>query len=162
MSTPAPDLATLFDFEGNIEPALKTLFETNISATGFHVFTTQETDEVTTPRIVLMLKMGTGTEDTHIHMDGVRYQKGFNASLSFGVITKRTGKSNQASHGYIRGRLRELMQSLTFDSDILPYHHLVKFWESGTQPQIQDENDYDVSQISFDGFIGIRLGAWPI
>lgn len=156
----APDIATLFDFEGGIEPGIKAALESAITDAGFHAYTSRETDIVTTPRVAILLQVG-AVEGHVARHSTAKYFDTYQATLSFGVTTKRTGNSNNASHGPIRSKLRALMQTLAFGSDVLPYHAMSLIREAGTRPQILNEDGEDVSALTFTCIINIRAAAWP-
>lgn len=158
---PADSLTQIFDFEAGIESGVEAILETNITVGNLSIEKTRGTNNLTTPRIDVMLQMGPAQEHRFLWKGGY-YFDAYAGLLLCSVITERDTNSN--AHGIIRAQLRAFMQygSQKFDrAGALPFHALRKIEEAGTAISFDKDNNEDISQLKFNLFIEIRVDAWP-
>ena len=154
---PAPDLETIYDFEGNIEPGLVTL----LTALSLSAYTQREVSQIVTPYVMVQLAVGASTEHYAAFAGDYRPDV-WNSTLQIQVVTSRA--NTNLSHTAYRAKVRK---ALAVDADYknsttFPYHEIFSVLESGTTPSILTEDNLDVSSLAYSLKFGIRSGAWPV
>lgn len=169
---PAPDLETIFDVENAIETACKTV----IQSLGARAFTQRECEDLPQERVDIQLQLGAPTGHRGNMMPGQspgqHVRDAWNGLLTFNLFTPRTesnGNGNsepvdKARHGRLRAKVRIATEYFSdrFTEELLPYHVLVSIAQAGTDPQVNVDDDLDVSALQFNVVIAVRPGAWPV
>lgn len=155
----APDYETIYDLEGAIEPACKTVLE----AFGCFAFCQFEDADLPAERVDIQLRVGTQREHKSKIAGGVNWVRdSWNATLVFEIGTKRQ-RGIPGAHGRMRARVRMACEYFQdrFTAELLPYHNLVSITQQETDPQVREEDDLDISALHYSVVIGVRTGAWP-
>lgn len=155
---PSSDFQTLYQFEDAIESAVKTLF-TNNSITAYRQ---RDNNTRVTPAVDIQFSTGAATEHLGYTCDGKLRPDTWNGSLQIRIVTTRS--KNDASHSTLRGKIRNLLYSFedNLTRTLLPHHSIARVMETGTTPQIEADEDHDISSISFNLVFAIRPDAWPV
>lgn len=157
----APDIDTLYMLEDQIEPAVQKILEDN----GFKASIQREAEPREAPYINVQLTVGAARN--HMAMQrGRAYRDAWDGSLALEIVTRRKDDragNGATEHSRMRAKVRRIMQigERLFGSNALPYHALTDIVESGTQPQVSDDDGLDRSIITFSLVISIRSIAWP-
>lgn len=157
------DLEPLYNVEAQVEPGLCRILSLNTGIKQAYPMFGDETLEG--ERIELKLTLGGETGEfypTTYNGQEVAPAHAWNYSLLARVITTREGPNARARHSAIRTKVRVallyLRNSLTTTE--LPNHQLVTVRHAGTEPHIETSEDQDVSDMTFEGVLGIRSTAW--
>ena len=158
----APDIQTVYEFEDQIEPAVAAFLN---SLTGATVEIQQGSDNLQTPFFEVQLVMG---QDKEHYQPVVRTDTTpdlrndlWDASLRVTLVTNR--QLNQSQHRKLRGQARASLYNFNnWQASALPYHELKWIKSASSTPTVQEGENFDVSQMTFDILIGIRPGAWPL
>lgn len=165
----APDLETIYDFEGAVEPAAKAVLQSY----GLKAFTQMETTELPKERVDVQLLVGAPTGHK-----GIVSQEPFRmaddtwaAQLVFNIWTERfpldgAGQPVAADprhHGRMRARVRMACEVFIdrFTEAVMPFHVLKTIKQQDTDPTVNLEDDLDVSALIFTCLLAVRTGAWP-
>ena len=163
----APDLATLFQFEKQIEPAAVLVLGT--FAAGVQIVPDRTTETLLTPRWEVKLQMGAPTGHGK-PLPGASFSPAqsvpdrFNAQLVVSTVTNRKTVSppNGARHDELVGKARVAMllglQNLNVHLDWLT---VVSINSMGVVPTVQQVQDIDTSPEIFAIQFAIRPAAWP-
>ena len=154
---PAPDYATLYNVEDAIESAVKALFT---AATLTPCFIQRESVNLPASRIQIQCLVSANFEHR---------QNAWSGALLIGNMTDRS-KDAATVHGWRRGQIRNILCRVPigddyhpdFSPDVLPYHVINLLEISGTEPQVNVDEDADFSVLSFALVISIRPGAFPV
>lgn len=168
----APDLETLYDIENAVETAAQTV----LAALDVPAFTQQQPDDLPGRRVNIQLRLGQPTNHKSQVTPGQFALDAWNATLGFEIWTPRLTKTlnGQADgppnpdydplvHGRFRARVRRAIQYFEdrFNETMLPYHCLTYIMERNTEPQVNVDDDADLSHIFCDVKVSFRKGAWP-
>ena len=147
----------IYKFEDYFEPAAVNI----LAADSITAHVQRNATDIATPSVGVQLTVGENVEHYGLRVsDGQNFCDRWNAKLAFAITTQR-GKNN-SSHSDLRAKIRYRMQDLTvWNTTRLPYHQVVRIIESGTSPQIVDDKDRDISEVTFSLVINIRADAWP-
>lgn|GEM_PF-1749358 len=157
MNTPATDINDIYDYETAIETAVKTLLTDN----GITAVRQRDTAELATPRVDVQFAVGAGEDHSHVFRNGEQRPDIFNGNLRLQVVTSRN--QNDTNHGTFRAKVREAIYKWRDSlNPILAYHAVLKVLESGTVPDIVEDQDQDVSIVNFNIVFCVRADAWPI
>ena len=156
---PAPNLTVLFNLEPAVEKALATRFTAQLAA--LPAFVQRDTREL--PQHFLGIQFTTGADTGRIHRlpDGTFRPDSWNYTLSLTVQTVRL-KGRLDSHGYYRGKVRDILTAARYDPAFLPYHVLSTMQQQAGTESVRMGDDCDLSALTFTGIIGIRTSAWPL
>ena len=157
---PAPDLAALFA----VEPAIEVPTAAFLASQAIPVFTSRSLAALPDRRIDFQLQLGNVTGHMHPMPGGTVYDR-WNAHFVFRVVTPRSSRGiPDPFHDQMRSKLRLMLQYAgnAFTADNLPYHTILSLMEHGTDPNVDNEQDLDISEIRFASVIGIRDSAWPV
>jgi len=155
----AANIDELFKLEDYVEGAVQQYLKT----IGIKAFKQRDPDDVgEAPYVNIQLQVGRATGHLRRDLKGAHWYDAWEATLGFEIVTKRSKDTNN-EHSMLRAYIRRAMQKAagSITESMLPHHTVTHIREAGTTPQIQDEDDLDVSQIRFDCVISIRNGAWP-
>lgn len=167
---PAPDFATVYDLETQIESAVVSAITSFLHADGInnvHVSRSQDADIAQTPRVEVMLFPGNALEQrTAIgQANPKQVPTAFQGSLTVRVVTCREIETDDAElHGTIRGWCRYVLSAGArgFNTTILPYIQILEMLPSGASPQIYDEKQQDITELNYNVWFAIRNEAWPL
>lgn len=165
----APDFGTLYDFETPIEEAAKnaitdTLTANSVSGVTFSVSRDSATDD--TPRIDIVFASGQAMTQRTAAGQAVPKQvpNAFEGLLTLRLSTTRPiSTGNAALHGKIRGLIRYAMSAgaKAFDPTDTPYLQILQMLPEASTPQLYDEKQQDISELTFRVWFAIRNDAWP-
>ena len=48
-----------------------------------------------------------------------------------------------------------------FTTTAFPYHQIGRPMDAGTAVDVNNDDDFDLSELTFTGIVNIRLDAWP-
>lgn len=162
---PAPDLATLFDFETPIEDVAAVHFKTLYPAWQVLTPRTTSADEnkLKTPRLEIRLQVaGSGIQENQRPSDGKWYRSTRTGTLTFRVVAAR-GKAGQdigKMAGAVRAGCLELMQMFTGVN--LPYYEIMSLVEMSGTPSIFAGNDEIIKELGYAIGWGILPSAFPV
>ena len=169
MSNPAPaapDLDTVFDVEGGLEPHIATALK--LSGI-FDPELERSNAEATTPRVEVRIKIGACISRNKLPAGATNPREALSSAwgvdFEFYVVTDRKVPAQIGAHGMYRARVRRLGASFfRLLNPYLPYHRIEKMNEAGTTPNLttQDAVTEDVSRILFTGAASVRDTAWPV
>lgn len=155
---PATTIHELLNFRPVIETAVLAVLETATGGTGAR---TQGTDSKTSPRFEI--EYNKGQTMGHLYeFGGTCYHDMYKGSLRVRVVTVRQDDGQTATHADYVGKV---VQALTpgignFTTDNLPYHQLADLRLSDAAFSADDENDQDVTELSYTAVAGIRVEGW--
>lgn len=156
---PAPNIETLYKFEDYLEAAVKTNLGTNGSLT---VYRQRDRDSVAAPFCAVQLSGVTAAGNVHVDSSNVGWDSDFNAQLSVAVVTNRVKEGASSTHAATLGKVRRYLCDTTKWTDAaLPYHKVWSVTNSGSVPQVDEENRLDITTLSFAIKFIIREDAWP-
>lgn len=157
---PAPSLAALFDFETQIEAAVVTA----LAAVSVTAYASHATGNMATPYCGVSYIHGGPfpSGNPRLFNNGSTWREDFfQGTLQVSVITDR--KRNESSHSTYRGKVRNALY--LYASNItgteLPYLSLMELTETGTQPNVSDMDNLDLSIINWSIRFAIKSTAWP-
>lgn len=161
----APDIETLYDFEGNIEAGMQAQFELEqLTAPGKQ----RDADDIVTPRYAFRFtSSGVFNGHTAICGDGEQRYDMFSGLLDAETYTHRSADQpedgEQAEHAKNRSRLRNALHGFRkrFGPDVMPYYEIADIRELASHPTVKGEEDIDETRLSFSVVFQIRPGAWP-
>ena len=160
---PAPNIATLYDFESAYEDALRNYF-VNVNVGGFtfnQVLTPRTNANVEafqeTPRLQIkagitgLAASGAGVQETSVTLNNTAtaYYSYYTIGVTLDVITQRQNVSQP--HGLYRGATRQgmLEYTATLNNTSLPYYQTA-FVNPGASTQVVDpENDEIITSLSY-------------
>lgn len=179
---PAPNIETLLDFETPLEKMFAHLFgsagisvytpanasfvddpgwQAENPALVEYVFSSEDEFQKHTPRVELVVNLGTATG--HLSESGDTFSAkrcdAYEGTVLIGVITK----PNVLEHRAFVARVRKLMgdEWTTFERHA-PQHEINKCLESGTSNEYAPENGWYRTTITFETHFSIRADAWPV
>jgi hypothetical protein len=157
----APSYEVLHEFEDAIEDAAKSIFV----AQGFtNCYRTRQYVAVEAPRVEVVATLGAPTGHKQWR-EAVRREvfDQYTFTLSVRVVTGRKEDTDSGDHRSYRGKVRWLMSELAqkFTAANLPYYDILVLNPAGTQTELIDEQENDVSAINYSGVLAIRASAWP-
>lgn len=161
---PAPSIAVLLNYEGNIEDAIVA----HIAALypNYQVLTarTAAADEgkLQTPRVeVELVTAGSGSARNDRLVDGREYESHRLGSLTIRVVARRDAAGQDL--GAMRGQMRYVMLPATMAlTDVtLPYYEIADISEGSSTPGIFLGNDEIMSDLEWAIQWFIKPDAWP-
>ena len=161
----APDFATLFDFETQLEDAATTFLATASGLPESSVFSTLDQDEFTVPRVEVMVEINEGIDPPvkRSTVSDVEEYLNYAATISIRVVTDALQDGTQAAHRAMRGAIRgEMMQNgnnWTTTPSLLPFYSVQYQRPMGTSYEI--DGDLAVSTLTYDIRFAIKNDAWP-
>ena len=159
---PAANLATLMDFETQIDDAIVAA----LAAASLTAYAAMSTTEKVMP--FCSVKTHTITSIEHYEtIAGILRPTMFSATVDVGVFTNRTETNGPANHKTYRGTVRNHLshwlanQSGAVLNSRLSYLKVADFVEAGTSRDVDADNTADVTVFSFRLVFQIRPDAWP-
>lgn len=167
---PAPDFATLYNFEDQMEDAwqsvlLNALADQSVDA---DVYVTRDIRSKTTPSVEVEFIVGSaGTQRHGVVKAGQPYREvpnSFNGSLIVRVVSTRALPVNTAQHGKIRGAVR---YTLTAAANVIkantnmPYLQILEMLPAASTPRMIDEKEQDITEFTYAMQFAIDNSAWP-
>lgn len=159
----APNIATLYDFEGNYEdPIANYIANVNVGGMGLAQVVTPRTNLTAenflrTPRFQVKVSMigpapsGSGLQETPVTVANVtsNYYSYYAATVTLDAVTNRSW-SNQP-HGLYRGAGRQAMLEITasMNANTVPYYQTALVTPQGSIQSIDADNDEIITQMAF-------------
>lgn len=158
----APTIDRLYMVEAEVHKAIKTVLEAN----SIPCYVPRDKEPVKYPYVSARIQLGSATGHQHIRpFNKRRYFDAWDATIEFQIYTDREVDESPSSpiHDEWKAAIRRIMQTdvCEFGRDVLPYHGLVKIIEQGTVPEIDNDQDLDISEITFSATACIRTDVWP-
>ncbi len=165
----ADDIFDLYNFEDQIEPAVKAVLATALTAasiSGVTITTTREKTVKTTPRIEVAFALSLAMAQRTAIGQAVPKQvpNAFEGTLSLLLATTRPVSSGNADiHGRVRGLIRFNLSAAArvfTDSNLTKLQILDMLPEAQTS-RVFDPKEQDLSLLNYHVWFAIRAGAWP-
>lgn len=161
---PAPNIDTLYDFEGQFDAALKAILDPVICAT---YTPSTPLEEPKTPYIAAEFNQRSvaGPAGTallrQIGADPTIYPECFMGQI---VINLTTDRIKDQKVNVLRGKLRRIMspQAQSFNATTLPWLQVLSLEEQNSARDVDTEHDTDVSALTWQVIYGIQPDAWPV
>lgn len=156
----APDFPTLYDFETQMDGA----WTDYLIANGVPAVKQRGASVLATPRVEVKFTTGAASGSMH-GFAAAEYKPRpdrFAGTLSLVVATNRS--KNDSGHGTSRGTVRGFVADFlrVQTTENLPYLWIFDIMDSGTSETVDDENNADISTLTFNIKFGIRSDAWPV
>lgn len=157
---PASTYAELYRFEDILLPQ----YEAVLEAASVTAVTTRQTDNISSPRVELSLRMG-GTDDhAQVVTGGATMFDRWKFTITATVVTGRN--KNNSTHATYLGKVRYLMLAPSTSTTInaaISYHKVCSqlIAEDPTDIGMDQEEDQDRTTLTFSGMVMIRADAWP-
>lgn len=165
---PAPNYATLYDIETQMEGATVSAIEFFLAAASIdiQVSRSQESDTAQTPRVEVEFSHGAAMLQRTAMGQAMPKQvpNAFEGSFAVRVYTSRAIPTDNADlHGTIRGICRYVLSAGAkgYNQTILPYLQILEMLPTGASPQIYDEKEQDITELNYHVWFAIRNEAWP-
>jgi len=172
---PAPNIATLYDFESAYEDAIRNYFvNLNVGGQTFTQVVTPRTnltaaDFLVTPRLQVKVSMtGLGSDGSGWKEDfttsgnlATNYYSHYTAQLTLDVVSSRSNTSQL--HGLLRGGTRQAMLEATaiMNANTVPYYQTVYVTPTGSTQGIDEANDEIQTQLSYALEVFIPPASYP-
>lgn len=157
----APDLATLYDFETQIEAAVSAI----LTDGGVTVQAVSRGEAIlASPFCAVTYQHGgpwPSGSPRYVSVGGDFRPDQFSGTVQITAATDR--KRNPDTHKTYRGKIRALGYQFVgqFTGSNLPYLAVMDFTETGTQPVEDEGKNLDLSILSWDIRFAILPNAWP-
>lgn len=152
----APDFETLY----KIESTLETAFDTLLTADSVTVHKAREDVVKTAPYTDVLAVMGRETGRMYLDNASVARAASWEFEMLFRVVTIR--QDDSTDHDTYRAKVRNLLAKYVATiNGSLTYHAIADLSHNNTQPEVQDDDDLDISNLQFTGVIDIANGSWP-
>ena len=172
---PAPNIATLYDFESAYEDALRNYFvNVNVGGNQFAAVLTPRTNAnvsafQVTPRLQIKASLtglaasGSGVQETAVTLNNTvtAYYSYYTLGITLDVCTARQNASQP--HGLLRGGVRQGMLEYTasMNSTTIPYYQTAFVNPMNSTQVIDGENDEIVTSISYSLDFAIPPTSFP-
>jgi chitodextrinase len=172
---PAPNIATLYDFESAYEDAVQGYFANlNIGGQTFAQVVTPrsnltEENFLVTPRLQVKVGMtalgasGSGLQENPVVSENVttRYYSYYTLGLQLDVVTARSNVSQR--HGLLRGAVRQGMLEITaiLNANTVPYYQTAYVTPLSSVQGIDAQNDEIQTQLTYGLDVFIPPESWP-
>jgi len=152
-----------FDFD-----LVERAFCTILTGFGLKAFPKRSIQKRTTPSVELNLQTNAIQGQRYIRFrligsDLVQPYNTYKYTLTCDVYSERV--ENGTYHAQMVARVRAYFQyywlTETFTETVSPYHAITEIRESDCSSDISQEDNLDVTQITFTGTLNIRDNAWP-
>lgn len=155
---PAASIQALYDFEAEIETAIKTA----CTAASVTAVIQRETGDVATPYVAIQFVQGAGMGHLHKH-DSVWREDKWEGEVQITIRTERS--QNNATHATYRKAIRKVMSewqvATTGINALLTYLRLLDCKTAGNSPEINTEENIDESTMRYSTPFEIKSSAWP-
>lgn len=167
---PNPTIIELYDFETQIEGAVKTILVAGMSAVGLpavSVHVTRDSDTQESPRLEVTFETGQADKQmTAIgQSDPKQVPAAYYGALTVKVVTQRPTDNARMDtlHGPLRGAVRWILSAghHPFNDSNLPWLQVMLMLPAHTGTQLQDEKEWDIDAIVFNLRFAINNAAWP-
>jgi hypothetical protein len=157
----AENILTLYQFEEQVEPYIKTALVTAGLASGA-VFVSQSGETLQTPSTSIGLSVGQVMPRKEI-VTGHTYPLFSQWNVALRFLTRTNRDANPSLHQTHRAAIRYVMNEIfSLVNALLPHHAFATVpMESGTSIGIDEENNHDVTSMNFTAVLGIKPDAWP-
>lgn len=159
---PAPDYATLYDFESQLEAAWAAAF----TAASVTSYSQQATGDKSAPYCNIQATV----TDAHRRYNPAQSANDlFSFQLEVQIVTNRTATSANTTHATYRGKVRNALERWlatgnTGGSGInarLTYLTIVDFARTGGNRGVDESQTFDVTTETYAGAFQIKTDAWP-
>ena len=158
----APNIATIYDFEGTFESLAKTFLEAALSPT-VTVNTTFSQDNLDSPRIDLRFEVGEAEPDLlkfdNVDGDGEEFMA-YNANLVCEIVTDNE-LDTQATHRSLRSQVRDVLRrnGSNWTTASIPYHEFRHIRPNGSA--YLTEGNLQSTELYFEITFNIKNDAFP-
>jgi len=172
---PAPNIATLLDFETALEDALVGYYTNmNIGGQVFTQILTPRTNYTTanfvqTPRLHIRcgslgpMDTGSGNQTGTVTISNVdhQYYSSYRIATELEVVSQRNNASQ--IHGLLRGGVRQGLLELTtaLNVNTLPYHNVAQVMPGACDQGIDAENDEIMTRMAYEIVLYVDPAAFP-
>jgi len=156
---PAPSLDVLNDPATLVEAAVKKLLTKKPKTVD--AFVSRETSNETAERVDITFMLGKWSGRWGVDRAEVVRHSAWHYELQLAIWTKRLA-ADKTRHGFLRGRVRTLLDAAVLDPAFLAWHTLASLNEESGSEQIAVGDDMDSSVLKYTGLITIRSDAWPL
>ena len=158
----APDIPTIYDFEGTFETLAKTFLESTLTPT-VTVNTTFSQDNLDSPRIDLRFEVGEALDDTAAFSNvsgDTEEHVAYNAVLVAEVVTDNEFDT-QETHRTLRAQVRDIFRrnGANWAVGSLPYHEFRHIRPTGAT--YMTEGNLQTTELRFDLTFNIKSDAFP-
>jgi len=161
----APDYATLYDFETQLETAWDTVF----TAAGYTTHVTQDTTDKDTIYVEVKAEIGAGGESYEMLSQTVPYgNRMFDFTLTVDVKTSRTETGANTAHKTARGKVRNLLERWPTDctggssiNSNLTYIKIARMVRTGGDRSSDEGRGQDITTETYSGTFQVKRDAWP-
>lgn len=152
----ATDYETLYQIEGALEAA----FSSVLTAQSVTHHLTRGTGSKAAPYVDVQVSLGAATEHMHTDNDGTVRDDFFNFTAAFRVVTNRHDDST--THKSYRAKVRNVLAQYAGDiNTALNYHKIADLTHQESTPEIEQDDDLDISAMSYAGRVKILEDSWP-
>ena len=148
-----------------LEKHLETAFAGILATATPHVFLSRSVDVAKSPRLDVKTTIGQSLNHAKAMIDRVRWiYDAYEGEMKIKVVTNRTAEEKSDAHYKLIGQLRARMQ----------LYYVTQEWTKQNSPLIikdvretssttneVDENDLDISELTFYVLFGINAKVWP-
>lgn len=167
---PDYDIFDVYNFEDQIEPAMKAPFTVYLSLAGLRnvqVVTTREGEVKATPRVELSFALNQAqSQRTTAGQTGPNKKQvpnSFIGIVTATVVTTRAIKvENGPDHGRIVGVSRYLLSAAShiFNAESLPWMQVLDLLPEGQSPRVMDGKGQDITQLNYRIWFAVNNSAW--
>jgi hypothetical protein len=168
-------VADIYDFEGQVEPAVKAV----LVAMGLAAFTTQDEIDFTKdrPRVEVMFTLGAGQNrwaiinpETGLEPTGTTAQDAWNyrreSAWACSITIQAITDADIAAHSIYRAKARNALAGLWVCinevNDLMTRHFLTMSSDGGNSSiQMDQEHGMFKTDFHFNGKISVQADAWP-
>ncbi len=164
------DIYDLYNFEDQIEPAMKAPLTVLLSAAGMknvQVVTTREGEVKATPRVELSFALSQALQQrTTAGQAPPKKQvpNAFEGVVTATVFTTRALRvENAPDHGRIVGVCRFALSAASriFNAESLPLLQVLDLLPEAQTPRVLDGKGQDITQLNYRIWFAVNNGAWP-
>lgn len=151
----------IFQFEKNLESAFAGILSTATP----HVFLSRSTDIAQSPRLDIKATVGQTQNHAKAMIDRVRWvYDTYDAAIEVKVTTNRTSEEKSDAHYKLIGQVRARMQLYYVTQEWTKQNSpliVMDIREANSDASFVDENDLDISALTFAIYFSINPKVWP-
>lgn len=167
---PNPTIIELYDFETQIESAVKGIIQAGLVTAGLPdipVSVSRDSDVEVAPRVEVTFE--TGPADKQMTAIGQSNPKqvpaAYAGALTVKIVTNRPQDNAKMDpiHGPLRGAVRWILSAGAhpFNDTNLPWLQVLLMLPGQTGTQLQDEKEWDIDALVWNLKFAINNAAWP-
>ena len=151
----------IFQFEKHLESA----FSGILSTAGPNIYSSRNVDIAQSPRLEIKAVVGETANHSKAMIDRTRWvYDAYTGSLEIRIVTNRESEKKSGAHhellGTVRARLQQYYVTQEWAKQKTPLL-IMDIRESGTADSFTDENDIDISVLTFAIYFSINPQSWP-